>query len=370
MKILHIIPNLRKGGAERLCLDICSELQNQGHQVKLVTFSDKNEYKEFSGKIDHIVIEEKSNLRFLRGFNPKPQLLQKLIDEFQPNIIHSHLFEAEIISRSCYFPKAKWFSHCHDNMWQFESFRCENLLNKQKATTSYEKKYILKRYLKNGGNQFIAISRHTLDYFQKQLPNFKTTLILNAINYDCFYRSNKMQKKKLRLINVGSFQRKKNQKFLIEIAKKLKENNIDFEVCFLGEGENRISCENLVKNYDLSNQIKFYGNVDNVSKYLWESSIYIHCAYYEALGLVLLEAMAAGLPIITLDGGGNRDLIQEGKNGYMIFEENAQEFANKIVKLWNDKQRYSEISKYAQEFAKDYDIKPYIKRLIQLYYSD
>ena len=48
--------------------------------------------------------------------------------------------------------------------------------------------------------------------------------------------------------------------------------------------------------------ITLHGNVDFVEKYLWDSDIYVHPALYEPFGLVLLEAMAAGLPVVSLDG--------------------------------------------------------------------
>ena len=61
--------------------------------------------------------------------------------------------------------------------------------------------------------------------------------------------------------------------------------------------------------------------------------------------------MAAGLPVITLDGKGNRDIIEQGKNGYMIYEQDAELFAQTIIDLWNDKEKYQQMSKYAQQFA-------------------
>ena len=57
--------------------------------------------------------------------------------------------------------------------------------------------------------------------------------------------------------------------------------------------------------------------------------------------------MAAGLPVITLDGKGNRDLIEQGKNGYMLFNENVEEFSNTIIELWKNQNRYNVISKYS-----------------------
>jgi glycosyltransferase involved in cell wall biosynthesis len=51
----------------------------------------------------------------------------------------------------------------------------------------------------------------------------------------------------------------------------------------------------------------------------------------------------------------------------MIYEQNAELFADKIIEVWNDKQKYVEMSKYAQEYAKQYDIKPYVEKLLKLY---
>jgi len=77
--------------------------------------------------------------------------------------------------------------------------------------------------------------------------------------------------------------------------------------------------------------------------------------------------MAAGLPVITLDGKGNRDLIEEGKNGYMIFEQNAELFAQTIIDMWNDKVKYKPLSEFAQEFARSFDINKYTSNLMVIY---
>jgi glycosyltransferase involved in cell wall biosynthesis len=373
MKILHIIPNLKKGGAERLVLDICNSLKKiQGIKVKLITFEDENQYEYLTTDLDHSVISASVKLS-VKGKNKiKVDALQKEINSFKPDIIHTHLFEAEIVSRSCLYSRAKWFSHCHNNMEQFNNFSKQTLVQKTFFTNYIEKKYLFNRYLANGGNHFIAISNNTRTFYKKTAREFPITLLPNAIDYDRFYNPNvdEKNKKSLTLINVGSLLKNKNQIFLFEIIKILIKTNISVELILLGEGENRHQLESGIKKYRLENQIKLLGTVDNVEDYLNKADMYVHSAISEAMGLTILEAMAAGLPVITLDGKGNRDLIEEGKNGYMIYEQNAELFAQTIIDLWNDKQKYREMSEYAQEFAKQYDIKPYVEKLILLYKNE
>ena len=79
--------------------------------------------------------------------------------------------------------------------------------------------------------------------------------------------------------------------------------------------------------------------------------------------MVLLEAMAAGLPIVTLDGGGNRDLMINGENGYLIEEQNPKKFSKRILQLYQNK----EISNYNVKFAGQFDIQSYCSKLLKIY---
>lgn len=369
LRILHIIPRLNKGGAERLCLDICNSLQkHEDVKVKLITFSEENSYPFLTENIEWQVVPASVNLSVFHKNVLKIDALQKAIEDYAPDIIHTHLFEAEIVSRSCHYPKAKWFSHCHDNMKQFRNFSLKTLWNKELLTNYYEKRYLMSRYKANGGNSFIAISKDTEQYFKNAARPYKVQLLHNAIDYNRFYKSeSRLPDNKLRLVNVGSYQDKKNQKFLVEVAKVLQSRNVDFEINLLGDGERYDDVARLISAANLQDKVFQHGNVNNVEEYLWNSDIYVHSAYYEPLGLVLLEAMAAGLPVVTLDGHGNRDLIVQGKNGYMVYEQNSELFADRILEIWNDKQKYNEMSKFAQELAKKYDIKEYVDRLLELY---
>lgn len=371
MNILHIIPNLRKGGAERLVIDIVRELKNRkDYSIQLVIFRDEIEY-EIEDIIDVLkIIPAAVQLSLLRKNKYHVSKLQELLENYQPDIIHTHLFEAEIVSRSCYYPKAKWFSHCHDNMFQLKNFHLSTLYKKSLFANYYEKQYLLKRYEKNSATRFIAISQNAENYFKHTVAQYPITLLYNAINFERFFKQKETLRDEnptIKIVNTGSFVPKKNQQFLLKIAQNLKAKKISFEIHFLGDGPLRKQLEEKAESMQLKKEVFFHGNVHNVEEYLWQSDIYIHTANYEPLGLVLIEAMAAGLPVICLDGGGNRDLIEEGKNGYMIYEQNPNLFADKIVQLCTDKNLYEYISSNGQNFAQNFDVKNYVSVLLEVY---
>ncbi len=366
MKILHIIPNLKKGGAERLVLDICNEINKRKDiKVKLITFSNSNEYEFLTKDIDWEVVPANVELSLMHKNYINVNVLQNKIDDFQPDIIHTHLYEAEIITRSCIYTKAKWFSHCHSNI---NTFNQNDKKIKKYIIDKFEYNYLFKNYIKNGGNNFIAISNDTLSFYKNKINNFPIFLLPNGINYDNFYNPNEIYlNSPIKLINVGSIKPIKNQEFLVDVVDHLIKNNIAVQLTILGDGENRDMLQTKINNLNLSKSISLIGNVNSVDEYLKQSHIYVHSCLSEGLGLTLIEAMAAGLPVVTLDGGGNKDLIIDDKNGYLLKTQNVEEFAKKILVIVSDKEKFQNMSQFSKQFSKQFDIKDYVDKLIEIY---
>ena len=374
LRILHIIPSLAKGGAERLALTICEELsRNKDVQVKLITLSPDNQYIDLTKNIDWQVIPA----RYIPSIT-KPNInetsgLSAFIESFQPDIIHSHLFEAEMVSRNTLYDKAVYFTHCHDNMLQFRNVQLGTFLNKQCLTNYYEKRLLLKQYLKTKANHFITISTHTEAYYREVLPAKLAAnihLLHNAIDFYYFnhaYIADKPITSPIQILNIGAFVEKKNQALLIDIGVKLKSQNIPFQITFIGEGPLKSVVEKKAIESGIENNVVFIGIAEDTRPYLKDAHFYVHTALYEPFGLVLLEAMAAGLPIISLDGGGNKDIIINGSNGYIIDTANPDLFVEKITALSNNNEQYQTLSSNAIQFAAGYDIKMYCNKLLSLY---
>ena len=190
LKILQIIPDLNKGGAERLTLNICNELTKITEvQVKLVTFRPDNLYPDLTKEIDWQVIPAYYKPSLSSQSISETNELRAFIEAYQPDIIHSHLFESEMVSRNVLYDKAVYFTHCHDNMKQFENLHLSTFLNKQLATNYMEKQLLLKQYAKTKKNYFITVSKHSESFFRSVLPRHLNKNIIkmaNAIDFSYF----------------------------------------------------------------------------------------------------------------------------------------------------------------------------------------
>jgi glycosyltransferase involved in cell wall biosynthesis len=112
----------------------------------------------------------------------------------------------------------------------------------------------------------------------------------------------------------------------------------------------------------------FRGSVPDVPRWMAEADLYVHPANYEPFGLVLIEAMTSGMPVISLDGRGNRGLIENGVTGYFLPVDTAhEEFVMPIEEFMLDPVKLKKMGTGAQGFSESFNIQSYSKRLLQLY---
>lgn len=372
MKILHIIPSLRKGGAERLCLDIV-RAQNAvpGMESIVATLHPANEYHTEYPDISPRVLNSQVVPSISGKWKIDTREWDLLLHDYKPDIIHSHLFEAELLSRYIIRPGIKYVSHCHDNMHQMKKLSLGDLMNKKRITEAYERHFILKRY-KACNNTFVAISADVLQYFKEQLPPklaARVFLLHNAIDVSRFSRKTALfpETESIQLINIGSFVPKKNQALLVDVVEEMNRLDISCTLVLVGDGPLLPTVQLLAQKKGLDEQIQFLGKISHVEKHLWDSQIYVHTATYEPFGLVLVEAMAAGLPVVALNGKGNQGLIKEGNEGFMVDRPNPRLMAEKIAYCIQSKTHWQSMSKCARNTAMQYDIVQYVSRLLSVY---
>lgn len=373
IKILFLITDLGKGGAERYLIDLCNALKLQNDFEFIIgSLFDNNQNTDFT-KDMHV-----ENLDYqtfsLRSKNSNLKLKQ-LLEAFKPDIIHSHRYLGEFITSYYVDPKIKYVTHGHDNMVQLQTFKPSILFNKIKLLNYIERSILIRKKYKKTETYFISNSKHTDAYYKRVLPKRtaqNVRLIQYGFNFNAFHNPKLREistENCIELINVGSFQAKKNQIFLLHVANRLKEKGLNFRLKLIGDGEDRKMIIDKIHEMRLTDCVEAPGISHRVQELYNTSDIYVHSAYYEPFGLVFLEAMASGLPAITLDGKGNRDIIEQDKNGFLFFEQDAGKFADKIIEYASDSEKYSRISRYAQEYAKQFDAPIKMTEMIEFYRS-
>lgn len=364
-----------KGGAQRIAIDICTELSKRPDcEVILLYFNGTNEFEFLTKKLN----VQKINISFTLSIISKNEIdlkeYEKVIDEYKPDIIHSHLYLAELVSRENVRENISYFTHSHDNMRQLNRFKIDYLYHKTKFVEYFERLRLITRY-KKCRNIFIAISGEGVIFLKSNLPPaFHPRIILlhNAINTESFYIDRKYSAnlKFPKLINVGNLLPNKNQVFLIKVISELIKIVNECHLTLVGEGQTRQSLEKQIIENNLSKYISLVGKKDDIKNYLADNNLYIHAAISEQFGLVLVEAMAAGLPVISLNGKGNQDVIINGYNGFIIDKNDPKLFAEKILEIFANPDLYQTLAKNAQKDAiEKYDIKIYTNKLIDVYSS-
>ena len=213
MRILFIINDLSKGGAERYLVDLCNELKKrQNIEFIIATLYPINE---FQNETKDFKIVNLSYEKF--SFRKKYENIayKNLIDTFLPDIIHTHLYLAEFLSSLYVSNKIKYFCHGHDDLIQLQRFKLSSIFNKIKIQNRLEKQVLLRKKYKKVGTHFIA---NSVDTFEKLKTNLigknknQLKLIQYGFNFQKFYSDKEIIPKKnnkVKILNVGSFQDKK-----------------------------------------------------------------------------------------------------------------------------------------------------------------
>lgn len=371
MKILHIIPNLKKGGAERLALNIVNSLQSISNiDVQLITFGSENDYKFLTDSLDWKVIPSRVIPSLSRKSIVEVKQLQDYIDAFQPDVVHSHLFESEMVLAHISLPlETKRIVHFHDNMHQFRNFQLKTLLNKAYLTGFFEKRIVLKSYSVN--TTVICISKDAQLFADNVLPGrFSKKLLYNAIDLERFNNDHYDNNSFNEIAIIGSLVDKKGHDLAIETIRELLNRNVKIHLHILGDGPNKNKLESLICELNVQNNITMHGLVDHPENFLKNCKLYLHTANHEPFGLVIVEAMACGLPVVCTDGKGNRDLIHEGENGFMIWEREPKLLADKIELLLQNDSLRLEMGNTAKKFAQQFGLEKYIETLLNYYQSN
>lgn len=338
MRILLLIHSLRRGGAERVVLELALGLQAKGHNVELVSWLKIDEYPDVVySKINRSYLTSNTSYPGLKGIPKAAAELNKIIKEKNPDVIEMHS------------PTVAWIAawariripcieviHGYDTIEKKKSFK--NLILHLLDIVS---RYQLSSKLITVSSKMIPISAK---YFFMSSNN--VNCVFNGINIDRFFSPIRCIENEIIIVMVGTLCKNKGQHLAINTASLLFKKFDNVKLHIVGNGSDRLFLKELIQDLDLTGKVELLGRRDDIPEILENAHIFWHLSKSEAfLPLAAMEAMATGLPILGFDVQGMNDVLIEGKTGFLSAYGDIKSLADNTEKILLDKNLYTNISR-------------------------
>jgi 1,2-diacylglycerol 3-alpha-glucosyltransferase len=170
------------------------------------------------------------------------------------------------------------------------------------------------------------------------------------------------------IISVGRLAHEKNWETLIRAVAQVYPQHRDMRLVLIGDGPDRQTLESLAMELGIAERVTFTGQLafDEIAAYLKAADLFSFASVTETQGLVTIEAMAAGLPVVAVDGSGTHDIVEHGKQGCLA-ENDPSALASAINELLSDPQQMKKFSVAALKKARTFDINRLGRQMVKVY---
>jgi len=369
MKVLIFINSLGAGGAERSMVEYARFLHESNITVKFVCF--ERRIIGLENEVEAIGIETIHLPNDQNGFKNHVQFALKIIQEENPDIIHSVLAKSNLILRCTrlFNKKGRLIQSLVNTPY--------SLQRKKDNKLSWEKFWMMKQIDKWSARLtkdifYHAITRKVLEHY-RPLFNIKE-------NYEVIYRGrninnfiNNESNSDFTVISSGRQEFAKGHinllKALVYLKEKYNLENIKVEI--LGrEGAYTEKIKKYISEKGLGNQVLMPGFVTNVEQRLVRAQVFIFPSYYEGLGGALIEAFAAKLPCICSNIPVLKEVVGDKAGALFCAPGDYKCLAEQILKLYQDEDLRNSLSEYSYtRFKKQFQLEAINNQMLDMYKS-
>ena len=334
LRIVFIIPNLGKGGAERVLANVIEDLDRRIFEISCVFYDSRHTYT-IANDINIFTLSlmgstnviKKIYLSFARIIK-----IRNIINSQYPDVVVSFLPGVNLTAIAARMVS----SHKHKLIISEHSIPSLHLFG---ITNNFLK--LLLRLLYNKADAIIAVSKGVKNDL---IMNFgidrnKIIVINNPINKERIQILSKEKIIELKLfdspipviITAGSLTEAKGQEYLLR-AFKIVRTTINCKLLILGEGHKEYVLKKIATRLGIINDITFMGFQSNPYKFIAHSSVFVLSSLWEGFSNVLVEAMACNVPVISTDcKSGPREIISHMSDGILVPVKNEQKLAEAIT---------------------------------------
>jgi glycosyltransferase involved in cell wall biosynthesis len=329
-KVLYAVGSLEAGGLERFVTRASIRARN-GQELNPVVICLRARTGRFVGDLESAGVPV---IEAPRGWERQPialSQLSRLVKSTQPDIVHSQVNFA-MIQQTLAFKGGGAKAVC---ITERNCYPLQGLALGRRRLQFW--------LLKKAGVTYSANSAAVAAYFSKmvRVPEAAIPVLPNCAP---IIKPNDRTRKAVRLQlgvaddvllvgYVGRMAAHKGQELFLRSMKELQSNGITFHACFVGDGPNCEFIKNLVERLELEEWVVFTGVVDNVEDYLRSFDALVLLSSHEGMPNVILEAMAAGLPVMATNVGAASELLDEGAAGILVSGKQQEEITRELGRL-------------------------------------
>lgn len=226
----------------------------------------------------------------------------------------------------------------------------------------------------NASNYFYAVSPELIKQLEQQfsLPVNKIKWLPNVL--DDFIESkplsiDKNQREKVRFLNIANLITLKGQAELIKAFAKIFKDKDNVELIIAGEGELKEKLTHLIDTLDLNDKVKLIGLIsrEEVINQLDNCDVFVLPSHYETFGVVLIEALSRGVPVVSTYCGGPECIVNES-NGILVPPKNVEDLAQAMLKMYHKYDNYNK-EQLRESVINLYGKEAFYKRIMEIYKS-
>lgn len=355
------LPSLGGGGAERMMLQLANSFAEQGLQVNLVLLEKDGVYfSDISPQVNLVHLEAKRVLLSL------PKLVRYLKQE-KPAYLICALYHVNLVGLWAKF-LARVSTHIVVTV--------HNTLSSQSNKSTWKNLLInsLIHYCYPWADSIVAVSGGVADDLATtvNLPCNRIKVIYNPVvtpnlilkaqtTVDHAWFSSKESPV---ILGVGRLTKQKNFPTLIK-AFAIAQKNCSARLMILGEGEERLQLEALVKELGLEDKVSLLGFVNNPFAYMAQANLFVLSSAWEGLPTVLIEAMAVGTPVVSTNcKSGPEEILAGGKYGNLVPVGDVEGLAQAMLATLNNPIAPEVLqSRAKEEFSQEKSTTEYLKLL-------
>lgn len=358
MKILYVITGLGGGGAEKVVAGLADEMSKLGHQVKIAYLKGEIVVKPQSDRIELVYL----GLESLKQAKLAYSNYKKLLDQFEPDVVHAHMVHANIFARISrkFRPIMKLICTAHNSneggKLRMLAYRLTNGLSDLNTNVSKE---ATQAFLEMQAFDKSAITIYNgIDLNKFNRIKVDKNYLING----CDYSSLKM------ILAVGRFNQQKDYPNLLNAIQLLKtQTSQKFKVLIAGDGEERNKLESMIRELDLEKDIVLLGRRDDIPELMVKANVFVLPSAYEGFGLVVAEAMACQTYVVATDCGGVKEVM--GDTGILVQPKNSLDLAQALMRAINlsDVEVIHNNMRALKHVSKNFDLKNIVTKWLEIY---